>query len=186
MADTELQLALISVLPKMSVALRGFSRAKRIYPSATLCKGRPEMKRFKSCCRCRKDLTDCICSEKPLSATFPSKRNCRGWKTFTGCFAPFCFLGLPLNLLFSSPVCNEANKKTSERTKTSKIPNSKDICFHIFALREKKDCKSQIISDMILTIPVWLFVVLTRKRETFNWQKSQAKKPQILKDSPKI
>lgn len=65
-------------------------------------------------------------------------------------------------------------QKTSKRTRTSKIPNSEDICFHIFALREK-DCKSQIISDMILTIPVWLFVVLTRKRETFNWPKK--KKP---------
>lgn len=58
MADSELQLAIrvISVLPKMCVALSCFSRSRRIYPSGTLCKFDPEIKRFKSSCECRRDL----------------------------------------------------------------------------------------------------------------------------------
>lgn len=89
---------------------------------------------------------------------FPATRTGGVWKPLSAFLLPSSLLfALPLNLLFSGPVCNFKKTETPKRTKTSKIPNSKDICFHIFVLREKKDCRSRIWfsqsqSDFLLSL----------------------------------
>lgn len=77
MAGSELQLAIraTSVLPKMCVALRCFSRAKRIYPCETLS---PEIKRFKAVVSIG-DTSQFIRVEKEYQRTLGISAGFRAW-----------------------------------------------------------------------------------------------------------